>query len=67
MNERVNKFLLEYKFKPGMYLRQSGIIYIAYSPFPKSKEGVQQFKKTRFKIYLPKQTIKCLPSTWHGL
>ena len=43
MNERVNKFLLEDKFKPGMYLRQSGIIYIAYSPFPKSKEGVQQF------------------------
>ena len=75
MNEIINKFLLVGdSFLSGVYLRQPvafgklGFTYIACSPFTKSNERIQTFKKTGdSRLHLSKRTRWSLLSTWYGL
>ena len=53
MNEIVSKFLLGGdKFIPEMHLRQPGFTYSVCGLFTKNKEGIQNFKRTRYSRYI---------------
>ena len=65
MNEIVNKFLLARdKFRPEMYLKESGFTYSACGPFTKNKERIGKFMQTENTDFIYKNELSAQYGLW---